>query len=245
MIEFSTQTGVSVIELARPDKRNAMLPEMLDQLHEAITTSHDALALVILGQGKTFCAGFDLKACAADPGGETMRALLTGLSRCVGAMRDHPAPVVLGVHGAAVAGGCALLGGADVVIANRTAKLGYPVVRIGVSPAVSSPYMLAAMHEGVVRARLLDTELIDGSQALKLGMIHELCEEPGDVRHRTLEIAESLAIKPGSGCKATKRWLNEICSVSGERAGAGLNASLELTGNDEERARLAALWGAS
>lgn len=245
MIESYTQSGVCVIELARPDKRNAMLPDMLDQLHEAIASSHDALAVAILGQGKKFCAGFDLKACAADPGGETMRALLTGLSRCVGALRDHPAPVVLGVHGAAVAGGCALFGGADVVIANRSAKLGYPVVRIGVSPAVSSPYMLAAMRDGVVRTRLLDTELIDGSHALGLGMVHELCDEPSEVRHRTIEIAESLASKPGNGCKATKQWLNTISCVTDERADAGLNASLGLTGNDEERARLAALWGSS
>lgn len=245
MIETRDESGVLIIELARADKRNAMLPEMLELLHDAITSSTDALAIAILGQGKTFCAGFDLKACANDPSGDTMRALLTGLSKCVRALRQHPAPVVLGVHGAAVAGGCALLGGADIVVADRHAKLGYPVVKIGVSPAVSSPFMLASMRPGIVRTRLLDTDLIDGEHAYKLGMVHELCDAPSDVHDRAVEIAESIASKPGSGCRETKRWLNEICAVSDEQANAGLNASLELTGNDEERERLAALWGES
>ncbi|NQX95732.1 MAG: enoyl-CoA hydratase/isomerase family protein, partial [Erythrobacter sp.] len=66
--------AVRVIELARAEKRNAMLPEMLDQLHEAIVAEGSHRAMVLLGQGKTFCAGFDLKTCAADPSGDTMRA---------------------------------------------------------------------------------------------------------------------------------------------------------------------------
>ena len=243
MIESREESGVQIIELARANKRNAMLPEMLDDLHSAITSCPDALAIALLGQGKTFCAGFDLKACANDPSGDTMRALLTGLSKCVRALRDHLAPVVLGIQGAAVAGGCALLGGADVVIANRDAKLGYPVVKIGVSPAISSPFMLSTMRPGVVRTRLLDTELIDAEHAKKLGMVHELCDEPTQVRDRAISLAESLASKPGSGCRATKQWLNEICSIPDSIADTGLNTSLGLTGNDEERERLAALWG--
>lgn len=243
MIESHEESGVQIIELARADKRNAMLPEMLDELHDTITSSEDALAIALIGQGKTFCAGFDLKACADDPSGDTMRSLLTGLSRCVRALRDHPAPVVLGVHGAAVAGGCALLGGADIVVAERHAKLGYPVVKIGVSPAISSPFMLASMRPGVVRTRLLDTNLIDAEQAIRIGMVHELCDDATIVHQRTIEIARSLASKPGSGCRATKQWLNEICDIPDSIADAGLNTSLALTGNDEERERLAALWG--
>jgi len=243
MIELREESGVAIIELARPQKRNAMLPEMLDQLHDAIGSSANARAIALLGQGKTFCAGFDLKACAADPGGGLMRDLLTGLSRCVRALRANPAPVVLGVHGAAVAGGCALLGGADIVIADRSAKLGYPVVRIGVSPVVSAPFMLSAMRPGVVRTRLLDTQLVSGERAKELGMVHELVDDEQHVRVRSLELAQSLAAKPGSGCRATKQWLNEICQISDERIRTGLEGSLGLTGGEEERERLAALWG--
>lgn len=243
MIQHETQGDLSVITLDRAQKRNAMLPEMLEGLLAAIEASGDARAVVLIGAGKTFCAGFDLKACAADPSGETMRALLSGLSSCVRAMRACPAPVVLGVHGAAVAGGCALLGGADVVVAARDAKLGYPVVKIGVSPAVSSPFMLASMTPGVVRSRLVDTELVDGARAFELGMVHALVDTADEVHAHAMELGRSIAQKPGVGCLTTKRWLNEICEVTDSTAQQGLDASLSLTGGEEERARLAALWG--
>lgn len=243
MIHTERQDEVVILSLDRPEKRNAMLPEMLDTLHHAIESNNSARAIVLLGLGRIFCAGFDLKACAADTTGETMRSLLSGLSGCVRAMRECDAPIVLGVHGAAVAGGCALLGGADVVLADREAKLGYPVTLIGVSPVVSAPFMLAAMRPGVVRARQVDPELIDARRAYKVGMVHELVDSADMVRGRAIEIGVTLANKPGHGCRTTKRWLNAICDVSDERIRAGLEGSLSLTGGDEERERLAALWG--
>jgi enoyl-CoA hydratase/carnithine racemase len=243
MIRVESQGDVRLITLNRPEKRNAMLPEMLVQLRDAVEQSSDARAVVLGGEGKLFCAGFDLKACAADPSGDTMRALLTGLSSCVRVMRSCEAPIVLAAHGAAVAGGCALLGGADVVITNKDAQLGYPVTRIGVSPAVSAPFMLAAMRSGTVRSRLTDPGLVDGERALKLSMVHEVVETTEAVIERAIEIATTLAAKPGDGCRATKRWLNEISDVSDQRADIGLNGSLALTGGDEERERLAAMWG--
>ena len=243
MILARTHGKVTLISLDRAEKRNAMLPEMLGGLRAAIEDARGSGAIVLVGEGKVFCAGFDLKACSADPGGGTMRALLSGLSGVILAMRASPAPVVLGVHGAAVAGGCALLGGADVVVADRGAKLGYPVVKIGVSPAVSAPFMLASMTAGRARARLVDTELISGERGREIGMVHELVDAPGEVRGRAMEIAVVLAAKPGIGVGETKEWLNEISASMTDHAQSGLGVSLGLTGGDEERARLGALWG--
>ena len=244
LIKVEHQDHVMIVSLNRPDKRNAMTPTMLDELDAALKkTSASIRAIAIVGEGKTFCAGFDLKSCAADPSGETMRALLTGLSTVVRTMRAIPVPIVLGVHGAAVAGGCAMLGGADIVISDEHAKLGYPVVKIGVSPAVSAAFMLASISAGAVRNRLLDTELISGVEAKRIGLVHELVELPEQVRSRTIEIATQLAKKPGTGCIETKAWLNEIVSPMTDHAKQGLDASLSLTGSDEERQRLSALWG--
>ncbi len=242
MIRVESQENITIISLDRADKRNAMLPGMLTQLVEAFESAAQARSIVLLGEGKTFCAGFDLRVCAADSSGETMRSLLTGLSGVVWAMRSCTGPIVLGVHGAAVAGGCALLGGADVVVANRDAKLGYPVVKIGVSPAVSSPFMLASITPGRVRSRLLDTELITAERAVSIGLVHELVDQPEGVRRRAIEIASQLAAKPGIGCSATKQWLNELVSDQTQRAQEGLDASLSLTGGEEERVMLGALW---
>ncbi len=243
MIRVESDNRVTVISLDRGDKRNAMLPGMLAGLKRAIEGAVDAGAIVLVGEGKVFCAGFDLKACAADPGGGTMRALLRGLWEVIVAMRAHRAPIVLGAHGAAVAGGCALLGGADIVVADRGARLGYPVVRIGVSPAVSGAFMMASIPAGGVRTRLVDTELITGERAREIGLAHELVETPQQVRGRAMEIAHGLAAKPGIGERETKRWLNELCAPVTGHAQAGLDASLSLAGGDEERSRLAALWG--
>ena len=244
MIKVELQDQIAIVSLNRPEKRNAMVPAMLDQLDQEIKNcAHKVRALVIVGEGKTFCAGFDLKQCANDPSGETMRALLTGLSAVVRTMRAIEIPVVLGVHGAAIAGGCAMLGGADVVVADEQARLGYPVVKIGVSPAVSAAFMMASITPGAVRTRLLDTELISGIEAKRIGLVHETVENRDDVRDRAIEIASILSKKPGSAIRATKAWLNEICEPMTNHAQAGLDVSLSLTGSVEEQERLAALWG--
>ncbi len=244
MIRVELQDEIAIVSLDRPGKRNALVPAMLDQLDREIKAcAHKVRALVLVGEGKTFCAGFDLKLCADDPSGETMRQLLRGLSTVVRTMRAIEIPVVLGVHGAAVAGGCALLGGADMVVADAQAKLGYPVVKIGVSPAVSAAFMLASITAGAVRTRLVDTELISGADALRIGLVHETVEQREEVRGRAVEIAEMLAKKPDSGIRATKAWLNEITEPMTSHAQRGLEVSLALTGSEEERDRLAKLWG--
>jgi len=244
MIQVHTEKLVTVISLDRGEKRNAMLPSMLVDFEAAVRgIVDDTKAVVVLGAGKVFCAGFDLKACAADESGETMRALLTGLSSCVVAMRACPVPVVLGVHGCAIAGGCAMLGGADVVVADRNAKLGYPVVKIGVSPAVSAAFLMSAVPAGAARALMLDPGLIDGSRGFELGLVHELVDGAGDVSTRAMEMAGVLASKPGAGVRATKGLLNELTEGMAGRGGEGLGVSLSRVGSDEEREMLGKLWG--
>ncbi|MBO6513179.1 MAG: enoyl-CoA hydratase/isomerase family protein [Phycisphaerales bacterium] len=244
MIEVKTEDSVTVISLDRGEKRNAMLPGMLTEFESAVRgIGEDSKAVVVNGKGKVFCAGFDLKACAADESGDTMRALLTGLSKCIVAMRECSVPVVMGVHGCAIAGGCAMLGGADVVVCERGAKLGYPVVKIGVSPAVSAAFLMSAVPHGAGRALMLDPGLIDGSRAFELGLVHEVVEDAGAVDSRVMELAGSLAAKPGVGVRETKRLVNAITKGTSDLGGDGLEASLSRVGSDEERAMLGAVWG--
>lgn len=229
---------VTHIVLCRPDKRNALTPGMVEDLRRAVIEAGDRSAAVVLrGEGPAFCAGFDLALCQASPDGAVMRSLLTGLSAVVGAMRASRAVVVVGAHGWAVAGGCALLGGADVVVADRACRLGYPVVRIGVSPAVSAPFLRRAVGDGACRALQLDPGLIDGVRGLALGLVHELVDEPGRVAARAGEIADELVAKGAGVAKGALAGLE----TGDLGAGAGLRASLGLTGGAEERERLAAL----
>lgn len=249
MLETQQAGPVRLITLSRPDRRNALTPDGLTALHAAIhdATASDARALVLAGRGSAFCAGFDLDLCKAHPDGSVMRQLLSGLSAVILALRNARLPVVIAAHGAAIAGGCALLGGADLVVTDENAKLGYPVLKLGVSPAVSAPFLRHMIGSGPARERLLDTRLISGRDALRLGLAHELTDHPDAVLPRALAIAAELAAKPPTALLATRRWLDELSASTNHPAlpnpeRAALDTSLALTGGDEERRLLPAAW---
>lgn len=243
MIRLQLDGPVGWIILSRPERRNALTPGMLREIEWATAQlGAQARCIVLAGDGPAFCAGFDLSLCQQDPAGAVMRSLLTGLSIAIRTLRRAGAPVIAAAHGAAIAGGCALLGGADVVVTDRRAKLGYPVVRLGISPAVSAPFLQEAVAGGPAREHLLDPNLFSGEHAAAVGLAHELLDEPGDVRPRAAAIAAAIAAKPPGAINATRRWLDELAGPSADAAQRGLAASLSLTGGDEERDRLAELW---
>ncbi len=245
MICVQDEGPIRTLILARPEQRNALTPEMLRDIAKlARQAEAEARVLVLAGQGRVFCAGFDLSLCRLAPDGAVMRKLLSELSVAIGTLNELAIPVVLALHGAAIAGGCALIGGADVVVADKNAKLGYPVVRLGVSPAVSAPFLMQALPAGMTRERLLDIELISGSKAHALGLVHELVENREDVLGKTMTIAGILATKPQQALAQTKAWLNEL-SPAQAQAERALRVSLSLTGLDEEQRLLEKVWGSN
>ncbi|MEM1329369.1 MAG: enoyl-CoA hydratase/isomerase family protein [Planctomycetota bacterium] len=230
---------VGVLTIDRPDKRNALTPEMLAELDQGArelgSASH---ALLLRGEGTVFCAGFDLSLCVEAPDGAVMRELLTGLDRFIRTLRGLPIGVVASVQGAALAGGCAVLGGCELVIAHPESKLGYPVVRIGVSPAVSAPTLMSRLSAGATRSRQLDPGLIDARRAHELGLVDVLSDDP---EREARAHVQAFASKPPEAFARTKAWLNELTDAESEMgldAGASLARSLDLTGGDEERAML-------
>lgn len=253
MITISTRehagTRIGRITIDRPDKKNALTPAMLDQLREHLRTfdggatlsgSSPAVGAIVLdGAGAAFCSGFDLSLCRDNS--DALGLLLDGLAQVIRTMRECAAPIVLAAHGAAIAGGCALLGGADVVITHHEAKIGYPVVRLGISPAVSGPWLAQGVGFGRARELLLNPTLITGWDAYRIGLAHECIEDAGKVRDRAMAVAEQLASKPRCGVVATKRWLNELTRAN-DAVDLALHTSLTLVGSPEERERLAALW---
>ncbi len=249
MIRVEEGAGVRTISFDRPERRNALTPGMLDGLRAALADAagkSGPRAVLLRGEGKVFCAGFDLDLCR-DDGAEqgVMRSFLEGLSGAVLAMRAAACPVIVAAHGAAIAGGCALLGGADVVVADRAARLGYPVVRLGISPAVSAPFLLEGIGAGGARRRLLDHDLFDGVAGARAGLVHELVSGPEEVDARAREIARVLAEKPPLAMRATKRWAMEVADGSKMegRAARALDASVSLVRGEEARERLREVWG--
>lgn len=245
MISAHEASAVRTITLARADKKNALTVEMLDQLASAFFVSSQpdgARPRVILlqGFGDIFCSGFDMSLCRDDP--TVLAEMLAGLSRVVRLIRSHPATVVVSVVGAAVAGGCALVAAADYVVTHDTAKLGYPVVRLGISPAVNVPTLRLSIGDGMCRTRALDPALISGTEAYRVGLAHECCATAAECIERATAVANELAAK-GDALATTKMWLNEVDdSLDTTSLNAALHASMELVGSQEQVNRVAALW---
>ncbi|MBC7773787.1 MAG: enoyl-CoA hydratase/isomerase family protein [Pyrinomonadaceae bacterium] len=242
MILREQQGGVQIVTLDRPHKRNALSAGMLDELRGCL---NDALAkspraILLRGSGDSFCSGFDLSACRDDPA--VLGDLLTSLFSVISVIRGVPCPVVIAAQGAAIAGGCALLCGADFVVTNTEAKLGYPVVRLGISPAVTAPFLRATVGDARTRELLLEGALINGASAHACGLASHCVPTSMEVVPQALAIAQHLAEKPPLAMVATRRWLNELEDTSTAQARSGLNASLSIVGSDEQNERLAKLW---
>jgi enoyl-CoA hydratase/carnithine racemase len=244
LVQESQGVTVGRVTFDRADKKNALTPRMLEAFVDAIdrhAVNPAIRAVLIEGNGAAFCAGFDLSLCADNS--DALAVLLKDLARAVKSLRTCSVPVIAAAHGAAIAGGCALLGGADIVVSHTDAKIGYPVVRLGISPAVSAPFFARSVGFARARERMLDSALISGWEAARIGLVHECLEDAGKVRDRALAIARELASKPSVGIRATKQLMNnlerEAVDAWGERA---LEISLDLVGSHEERTRLEALW---
>jgi methylglutaconyl-CoA hydratase len=237
-------TRLAEIVLDRPEKRNALTPGMLRDVRQRLAElEHDdaVRAIILRGEGKSFCAGFDLDLCRENS--DALRDLLTELSLAIRALRRSPKPIVVAAHGAAIAGGCALLAGADIVVTHNDAKLGYPVVLLGISPAINAPLFRAAVGTSAARRHLLDPSIFDGRHAREIGLATLCVELAEDVVPRAHIEADALAKKPPAAFATTKRWLNEIeGSADDAQLDAALQASLDLVGSPEERKLLERMW---
>lgn len=244
MIRLTRDAGIATLLLDRPDKRNALIPDMFAALRPALDQVlwGTDRALVLAGAGPVFCGGFDLRLCLDQPG--TMPALLRELSALVATLRAFPKPVVIAAHGAAIAGGCALLTAADLVVTDSRAKIGYPVTPLGVSPAVSASTLRLTIGDGPCRQRMLDPTLISGDEAFRIGLVHEVVPTAPDALPRATDLARMLAAKPSGSYAATKEWLCEIDTTLGppDATAAALSASLSIADRSEQHSRLTAMF---
>ena len=235
MIRTAIQDNIYLVILDRPDQRNALTPEMSDALVAAIKSCPaSARTLLLCGNGPVFCAGFDLPLCNQHPDGSVLRHLLKSLSAAITSLRNLHCPVVAAAQGGAIAGGCALLTAADHVVADARAKFGYPVHRLGLSPAVSLPTLAQAIGSGALRSLAFDSQLIDGHRALELSLIHTLVETAPEVRPCALQVAMQFGYKPPHAMTATRNWVAKVAHLGESTSLAALSASLSTAGSAEQ-----------
>ena len=174
---------VARVTLDRPERRNALDRELGEALLAVFSgfaeEAPDALrAVVLAGAGGTFCAGADvawMRAAAALSRDENAADALR-LATMLGAIDACPVPVVVRVQGAALGGGSGLCAVGDIVIAEATARFGFPEVRLGLIPATISPFVVARIGAGNARAQFALGERISAAEARRLGLVHRVVD---------------------------------------------------------------------
>ena len=231
MIETSRNGAIAVITLNNPDKRNALSPEMLHALNEAVTVCNaDETVNVIQIQaaGKVFCAGADLKYMQQIRNNGAFENLEDSevMMRTFRNIYTSPKITVAKVQGDAIAGGCGLVTLCDYVVAASTARFGFTEVAIGFVPALVGVLALRKIGEARARHILLRANVFDAHEAQRLGIVYDVTT-PEELEERTTNLATELAKHPQTSIALTKKLLVHVSDVdvfSGLDYAAGVNA---------------------
>ncbi len=222
-IDLAYDGIVATITLNRPEKRNAISFELIDDLLRALdnVAKSNAIILILTGAGKAFCSGLDLENLKALLG-RTREQNLQDSRTMVQLFRtlyEFPKVTIAAVNGAAIAGGTGLALLCDFTLAVPEAKFGYTEVRIGFVPAIVSTFLLRQVGEKQARDLLLTGRLFDAEEAARLGLVNEII--PGEqLMARARALAALLIENSAASLKATKKLLTD-------HARAELDAQIE------------------
>src|SRR5712671_4339245 len=195
-IQIVYDSGIATITLNRPDKRNAISFELIDDLLRGLkeVETSDAAVLILTGAGKAFSSGMDLDNLKQLIGRSPEQNLKDSetMVRLFRALYEFPKVTIAAVNGAAIAGGTGLALLCDFTLAVPEAKFGYTEVRIGFVPAIVSTSLLRQVGEQIARDLLLTGRIFDAQEALKIGLINEIVARE-ELLPRARELAAQLA----------------------------------------------------
>ncbi len=201
--------GVLTVTLHRPERRNALTPEMREELIHLLEASRDSVEVLILtGSGAAFCAGLDLAAleaiAASSP--EEQGADARRIAHLFRALYTFPAPTIAAVNGPAIAGGTGLATLCDFTLAVPEAKFGYTEVRIGFIPAIVSAFLAVQIGEKPAKGLLLSGRVFNALRAQALGLVDEIVE-PAELMVRANELAQALLENSPAAMRQTKKLI--------------------------------------
>jgi len=199
--------SIRTITLNRPERRNAMTPEMQTELISALedAASSSCRVLVLAGAGEAFCSGLDLSALQAmqEKSAAEHRVDAERITRLFLSLYELPVPTIAAVHGAAVAGGAGLAFLCDFTLATPAAKFGFTEVRIGFVPALVSAFLALQIADKRSRDLLLTGRFFDAEEAYRLGLVNEIVV-PEELTQRVQALADLLMANSPESLKATK-----------------------------------------
>lgn len=245
LVQYALRGPAAVVTITRPEKRNALSRALIAELTDAfLQASSDANArcVVLTGSGSSFCAGMDLDELRGTLGDDADKVWddAAKLSSLYELIYTLPKPTIAAVNGAAVAGGAGLLTVCDIAVTVPGAKIGYPEVRRGLVAAMVLPHLLRHVGERAARWLLLTGELIDGVDALRIGLVNAV-SSPEELPVTVDRWVHSLA-EGGPRALATTKDLLRRCSRQSVGVDELARASAEPRLTDECRHGLAAFF---
>jgi methylglutaconyl-CoA hydratase len=221
MIKYEIKNEIGILTLNRPEKRNALHPELVKQMKSKLKeTAEDesVKVLIITGEGKAFCAGADLEYLNEMRNYSSLENEKDSreLAELFFLIYNFPKPVIAAVNGAAIAGGCGLASVCDIIIADElNAKFGYSEVKIGFLPAIVSTFLIRRVGEGMAKQLLLTGEIIEAKRAYEIGFVNSLSDNALEF---SLDFASKLKSNSDSSMKMTKELIRKVSGLSVEDA---------------------------
>jgi methylglutaconyl-CoA hydratase len=227
LLALRREGPIAHVVLDRPDVRNAFNAELIAQVHalfERLGADETVRAVVLSGAGKSFCGGADIQwmrgslELTREANLEDARAM----SRMFRAIDTLPKPVIGRVHGAALGGGSGLVACCDVAIAAAGTIFGFTETKLGIMPAVISPFVLAKIGRSQARALALTGERFDAARALGIGLVHEVVPSEAELDAAVDRVTSEVLSASPTGIAATKSLFARVSQESYE-------ATLETT----------------
>lgn len=204
---------ITVVTLNRPERRNSLTIELLNELVAAVKVASDQpqeRVLILRGAGEAFCTGLDLKA-AADQ--SKAHATAEMVAKTLVTLAETRLVTIAAVHGAAVAGGAGIMSACDYVVAAEKTKIGYPEVRRGLVAGLVMTFLRRQVRERNLRELVLGGELIDAERALEIGLINRVVARD-EVMNEAQKFAQSVLQGAPNALANTKRLIEELWSTS-------------------------------
>jgi methylglutaconyl-CoA hydratase len=227
-LEVSAGDGVVTVTLDRPDVRNALSAGLITELTRCmreIAGREDVRAVILTGEGDSFCAGADIgymRQTASFSYEENLEdagrlaALFESIAEC-------PKPVVARIKGAAIGGGVGLVAAADVSVAEEGTIFAFSEVRLGISPATIAPFVLRKIGHSHARSLFLTGERFGAERAREIGLVHEVAPE-GELDEVVQKKIGQITSGGPESLASTKRLLGELADADPQEV-TGITAS--------------------
>ncbi len=214
VLEVHSVGSVAHVRLRRPEVRNAFNARLIAELtncFQSLAQDSNTRVVVLSGEGNTFCGGADINWMRDSLGlsrednvadARRMSAMFRAIDRC-------PKPVISKVHGAALGGGAGLVAVCDIAVADAGVQFGFTETKLGILPAVISPFVLAKIGSSHARALFLTGERFSAQRALDIGLVHEIAAEDALERAVARVCEELLSAAPGA-IAAAKQTIAQV-----------------------------------